>query len=109
MITLVSGKCDRVPTVLFCAAAPGLNPVPAVIPAVPLVANTFNEVKGGAVLNPVPLPAAPAIGDTVAVKYIGGNVALVDAAGATVYVFNPVGDLNKVQSVVWDGLAWVLK
>lgn len=114
MITLVSSQCGQLPTFLFCLDRPGIVATPGVIPAVPLVVNTFNLVKGGAVLNEVPLPATAAIGDTIAVKYLGGNVALVlppvapSTVPTTVYSFNPVGDLNKVIVVKWDGLTWVL-
>ena len=100
--------------VSLLSRSPWYRRTPGVIPAVPLVVNTYNLAKGGAVLNEVPLPATAAIGDTIAVKYLGGNVALVLPAVApattptTVYAFNPVGDLNKVVLVKWDGLAWVL-
>lgn len=114
MVTLVSSDCGQSATMLFCADGIGLKPTPAVIPAVALAINTFNEVQGGAASNPVPLPATAAIGDVIVSKYLGGNVSLVLPAvppsteATVVYAFNPVGDLNKVITVRWNGLEWEL-
>jgi hypothetical protein len=78
-----------------------------VIPAVALVVNTVNEVAGGNVLNPVPLPATAALGDRTVTIYKGGNVS-VTFGTATLYTFDPVADLNKAVSFRYDGAGWVL-
>ena len=96
---------------LFCLPnVKRLVPTPAVIPAIELKTNTFNEVMGGSILNAVPLPLVAALGDKIVTLYKGGNVSIVDGNTPvnTIYSFDPVGDLNKAVSFVFDGVKWVL-
>ena len=111
MLTLLSTNCGEITTVLFClTAAKRETPLAAVIPGVLLTVNTYNEVKGGSALNPVPLPAVAALGDKIVTLYKGGNVVLTDSAtpANVIYTFDPVGDLNKAVTFVYDGVKWVL-
>ena len=111
MLTLLSTNCGEITTLLFClTAANRVTPLPAVVPGVLLVVNTYNEVMGGSTLNPVPLPTVAALGDKIVTLYKGGNVVLTDGATPpnTVYAFDPVGDLNKAVTFVYDGVEWVL-
>jgi hypothetical protein len=108
MSTALSEVCGSVPTVLFCLSPEArVVPLPALIPAVELAVNTVNEVAGGNVLNPVPLPPTAALGDRIVAIYKGGNVSVTSGA-TTIYSFDPVADLNKAVAFRFDGLAWVL-
>ena len=111
MLTLLSTNCGEITTLLFClTAANRVTPLPAAIPGVLLTVNTYNEVKGGSVLNPVQLPTIAALGDKIVTLYKGGNAALTDSStpANVVYTFDPVGDLNKAVTFVYDGVKWVL-
>ena len=106
--TLLSTDCGSPTTFLFCLpSAKREKPIPAGIPAVALTSNSFNSVKGGSAVNPIPMPATSALGDKIAVLYQGGNVEM-RAGTAVVYTFDPVGDLNKVIAFVFDGTKWGL-
>lgn len=107
--TLLSTTCGAPTTFLFClSSAKRVSPIPAGIPATSLATNTFAAAKGGATANNVPLPKTAALGDRIAVLYQGGNV-VVMADAVAVYTFDPVGDLNKVVSFVFDGVKWGLE
>ena len=111
MLTLLSTNCGEITTLLFCLTAGSRKvPLAAAIPGVLLSVNTYNEVKGGSALNPVPLPVVAALGDKIITLYKGGNVALTDSATPSniIYTFDPVGDLNKAVTFVYDGVKWVL-
>lgn len=111
MLTLLSNNCGEITTLLFClTAAKREAPLPPAIPGVMLAVNSYNEVKGGSALNSVPLSPTALLGAKIVTLYRGGNVALVDGATPPnlVYTFDPVGDLNKAVTFVFDGLKWVL-
>lgn len=108
MSTLLSTPCGATTTLLFCLPAMArLKPLAAVIPGIVLAVNTYSEVKGGSALNAIPLPATAALGDKIVTLYLGGNVSLIEGT-MTIYTYDPVGDLGKAVSIVYDGSKWVL-
>jgi hypothetical protein len=107
-ITLVSAKCGVPSTFLFCFPSGGIKPTPIPSPAAPLAVNTYSSVQAGITLISVPFADGVKVGDKIVVLYQGGNVDAVDKDGKVVYMFDPVGDLNKDVSFLWNGVAWVL-
>lgn len=111
MSTLLSTPCGDTTTLLFCLPVlTRMKPLAFLIPGIVLAVNTYNEVKGGSALNPIPLPSVAALGDRIATLYLGGNVSATDSATPvnTLYTYDPVGDLGKVVSFIYDGSKWVL-
>lgn len=109
--TLLSTTCSDITTMLFCLPKTKREkPLAPMIPAIALDSNTYAEVKGGSAMNSVPMPSKAVLGDKLVTLYRGGNVSLIDSATPpnTIYMFDPVGDLNKAVTFVYDGAKWVL-